>query len=93
MAEEYATVRELREMVDSLSEPVRIMAESVMALRTVSQIMAVAIAKQPNIDGAKIIKDVADLIEGHYPQDEAVPKEVLAFHAYLSKGLAERGAQ
>ena len=93
MTEEYATVSDLREMAKALSEPIHIMAESVMALRTVSQIVAVAIARQPNIDGEKMIKDVADLIEGHYPQDEAVPKEVLAFHAYLSKGMAERGAQ
>ena len=93
MAEEYATMRELREMAKALSEPIHIMAESIMALRTVLQIMAVAIAQQPNIDGAKMIKDVAYLIEGYYPQDEAVPKEVLAFHAYLSKGMAERGVR
>ena len=84
MAEEYATMRKLREMAKALSEPIHIMAES---------IMAVAIAQQPNIDGAKMIKDVAYLIEGYYPKDEAVPKEVLAFHAYLSKGMAERGVR
>jgi hypothetical protein len=86
----YVPVEEYLDMAKHIQEAISALADATEGLRTVTLLVAAALARQKNIDTEKFLTDVSAMIDDHYSQDASIPIQVLDFRAELVRCLSSK---
>ena len=85
--EQYVTLAEYTDMMSRIADTIKVSGNTIDALRTVTLLLAAALAKQKNLDAEQFMRDISFMIDNHYPQDSGIPTVVLDFRAELAKAI------